>query len=162
MDNVSSAVLLCMAGLRGTVLSRLPSGGITHLHRYYPAIRLPVYHLSSFVGCWTYHRSALSMEHTGSPQLTRCPCTTWLTFDPVVPRAVLPKRHPRVAFRPLNSVGTPNDYFGAVMPYDPVVSLSTLDPQRYRCVSKTRFWWLVRPFQTGFPPVLHHALSWAH
>ena len=56
MDNVSSAVLLCMAGLRGTALSRLPSSGIARLHRYYPAIRLPGCHLPSFVSCQAYHK----------------------------------------------------------------------------------------------------------
>lgn len=110
MDNVSLAILLCMAGLRGTALSRLPSGCITHHQRYYPAIRLPVLRLPFFISCQAYHRLRCLWSIRGSPQLMRCLCATWLTSDPVVMRYVLPKRQLHVAFRPLNSVSAPGYY----------------------------------------------------
>ncbi len=71
--------------------------------------------------------------------------------------------HLHIAFRYEHSVGAPVSlYFGAEMPYAPITSLSTLSPQRYRCVPKTCCQWLVRPFWMGFPPALHHTLCWAH
>ena len=69
----------------------------------------------------------------------------------------------RIAFRFVDSVGTlVSTHFGAETPYDPITLLSTLSPQHYCCILKTRFQWLVRPFWTGFPPVGYCTLAWAH
>ena len=100
-----------------------------------------------------------SAEHTGSPQLMQCLCVTWLTLDPGTPRLSLAfSTISRVAFRPIHSVGTPIQYFGAELPSDPITSLSTLGPQHYCCVPKTRYRWLVRPYRAGFPPAIHCTL----
>ncbi|WP_157881658.1 hypothetical protein [Anaerotignum propionicum] len=56
-----------MARLRGTTYSPLPSSGITHLHWYYQAIRLPVMLLQPSLSA--YHSYTHSVDTAGSPQL---------------------------------------------------------------------------------------------
>ena len=70
MVYVSSSILLCMEGLRGTAHSRLPSGGITRFLRYYPSIRLPVFRLPSFVSCRAYRMVTPHAERYKMPD--RC------------------------------------------------------------------------------------------
>ena len=43
-----------------------------------------------------------------------------------------------------------------------IFSLSTLSNYHYWQSPKTRYWRLVRPYQTGFPPARLLALVWAH
>ena len=43
-----------------------------------------------------------------------------------------------------------------------IFSLSTLSNYHYWQSPKTRYWRLVRPYQTGIPPARLLALVWAH
>ena len=43
-----------------------------------------------------------------------------------------------------------------------IFSLSTLSNYHYWQSPKTRYWRLVRPYQTGIPPARLLALIWAH
>ena len=154
-----------MAEPRGTVLSRLPSGGITHLHRYYPAIRLPVCLLPSSVSCPAYRKTHTSF--CGAHRLSPVDAVSLSDMADLRPRGAAIESHqsdnlaccllPRAKHRHTHLL-----FFGAEMPYDPVVSLSTLSPRCYHRMPKTRFRWLVRPYRTGFPPAQHCTLFWAH
>lgn len=90
--------------------SRLPLSGITRLHRYYPAIRLPVCHLSFFFRCQTY-RMTLHLP-SGTYRFSPVDAVSLCDMaDLATPRccvAVLPKRHTHIAFHMWQCVGTPN------------------------------------------------------
>ena len=75
----------------GTVLSRLPSCVISRYQRYYPAIRLPVPRLTSFLFWLCVIPRIPYEEETGSPQLTYCHCTAWLALE--TPREYVKSRH---------------------------------------------------------------------
>ena len=120
MADVSFSILLCMDGLRGTALFRLPSGGITRLHRYCPSIRLPVIHLSSSVSCRTYRADTPRTEiYRLSPVdvMSLCGMADFKPRSAVRYLTISINSH--VAFRFPNSVGTLIGPFVAKMPYDP-------------------------------------------
>ena len=135
MVYVSSSIWLCMEGLRGTAHSRLPSGGIARLLRYYPSIRLPVFRLPSFVSCRAYR---MVTPHAGRYRLSPVIAMSLCGMADSKPRSAAQYLAfydiTRVAFRNPNNVGALIVPFVANMPYDPTTLFPTLNLQCYHCM----------------------------
>ena len=164
IDYVSSSIWLCTGGLRGTARSRLPSIGITRLHRYYSPVRLPAIHLSFSFRCLIYPHSALNKGNHG--------------FSPVdaVSLYSMAGLRPRDAGHLLARV--------RLCPYclpcskacrhtrrliSGLKRLLTLLPDFLRLtlhvtMASPRFaiGGVASPYRVGFPPIKHCTLSWAH
>jgi hypothetical protein len=160
-----------ISSLRAIMCSLLPSSGITHLHSYYEAIRLPAPHLpSSLFGCPAYSRSFerdtgppglpcnRNVRHAmvSDPEKARSPLS--ITVNPVLtstPSKVSSflSRHLRGSIPSVPPTAGLMACLLAVLRLKPYV---TIEPPKTRCPV------VDHPSGAGFPPARLHDLARPH